>query len=95
MKSSQEICYVRTGLGTDHNVLMLSSGTYSYLRSATQDTARLLQAEPIIGGSYESDNGTTRNDRYKISYYGRECYVSADSFEEEIYQITENAPTQT
>lgn len=86
-----KICYVRTGPGTDHDVLLLSSGTYAYLRSATQDTARLLQEEPINGGSYESDDGTVRNDWYKISYYGRECYVSADSFEVEIYRITEDA----
>ena len=89
-----KICYVRTGPGTGHDILMLSSGTYSYLRSATQDTARLLQAEPIIGGPYESDNGTVRNDWYKISYYGRECYVSADSFEVELYRVTEDAPSQ-
>lgn len=89
-----KICYVRTGPGTDYDVLMLSSGTYSYLRPATQDTARLLQAEPIIGGSYESDNGTVRNDWYKISYYGRECYVSADSFEVEIYRANEDTPAQ-
>ena len=70
---------------------MLSSGNPAYLRSATQDTARLLQVEPVIGGSYESDNGTVRNDWYKISYYGKECYVSADSFEVDTYRITENA----
>lgn len=85
-----KICYVRTGPGTNYDVLMLSSGNPAYLRSATQDTARLLQAEPVIGGSYESDDGTVRNDWYKISYYGRECYVSADSFEVEIYRITDD-----
>ncbi len=86
-----KICYVRTGPGTSHDILMPSSGTYAYLRSATHDTARLLQAEPIIGGSYESDNGTTRNDWYKISYQGRVCYVSADSFEVDIYRATSKA----
>lgn len=85
-----KICYVRTGPGTNHDILMPSSGTYAYLRSATHDTARLLQTEPIIGGSYDSDDGTTRNDWYKISYYGREYYVSADSFEVDIYQVTSN-----
>ena len=83
-----KICYIRTGPGTNYDVLMPSSGTYAYLRSATQDTARLLQAEPVIGGSYESDNGTVRNDWYKISYNGKVYYVSADSFEVDTYRIT-------
>ena len=86
-----KICYVRTGPALSYDAVMLSSGNPAYLRSATQDTARLLQVEPVIGGSYESDNGTVRNDWYKISYYGKECYVSADSFEVDTYRITENA----
>lgn len=83
---TNKICYIRTGPGVDCDVVMPSSGTYAYLRSATSDTARLLQEEPIIGGEYQSDDGTIRNDWYRISYHGKECYVSADSFTVEIYQ---------
>jgi len=83
---ANKICYVRTGPGTNYDCVMISSGEPAYLRPKTSDTARLLQEETIIGGSYPSDDGTMRNDWYRISYHGQECYVSADSFTVEIYQ---------
>lgn len=61
--------------------VMVSSGVRAVLRADTNDTVRLLSDGVIIGGEYESDDGTVRNDWYCIDYRGYICYVTADSFE--------------
>ena len=67
--------------------LQLSShfNEWAYLRSATEDTARLLDTDPIK----TEWNGEVL-EYYKISYFGRECFVYADDFIAATYYGDEN-----
>lgn len=78
---TKKICYIRYDTSISSGVVMASSGVRAVLRADTNDTIRLLGDGAIVGGEYESDDGTVRNDWYCIDYKGKICYVTADSFE--------------
>ena len=78
---TKKICYIRYEADILSDCVMASSGVRAVLRADTHDTIRLLSDGAIIGGEYESDDGTVRNDWYCIDYRGYICYVTADSFE--------------
>ncbi len=70
--------------------LQLSShfNEWAYLRSATEDTARLLDTHPIK----TEWNGEVL-EYYKILYFGRECFVYANDLIEVTYYGDENQST--
>ena len=77
-------CFVRKEASIGDNHVMLPSGK-AVLRHDTGDTVRLLSDGTLTGDEYTSADGTVRNDWYKVEYRGEVCYVTADSFEAEIY----------
>lgn len=79
-------CFVRKEASIGDNHVMLTTGK-AVLRHDTGDTVRLLGDGTITGGEYTSADGTVRNDWYKIEYRGEVCYVTADSFEVDIYRV--------
>ena len=63
------------------------------MRAHSGDVIRLADVNPVIGGEYES-NGVTRNDWYRVHYYGYTCYVTADSFDMAFYHAPSNTITE-